>query len=816
MEAVYGMDDRMNREFEYYPYKNDSSGMGLGLEVEARLFQVQDYYKDILFVRFDITNKSDTDLNKMVLGIGGDPHIGGLSDYSDDYIYHERSHNLMYAYDEDGQSENPNILPGYMGIAILQTPGLSGDGIDNDDDGMVDESPSNGIDDDGDWSAQWDDLGRDGLANTGDAGEGDGQPTQGEPNFEYTDADEYDMVGLTSVAAPGFTAVEPEDDEILWSQYLNPGEFLSAPAPGDRFLLGGSGYFSLKAGETTTFGMAFLFEIDKNRLLENVRRANRLYQNRIGSLGHPYTPQIQQPAGGDRLQESLPLRWNAEDFPSQAVIEAAYSTDNGRTWQALMEDIENDGVENIDISGHPNSAFYKVRLRAMGASGYGQTISEEFFTIDHSGAENVPPEVLWQTPENQTINGDYRLEWLSGDADGDALNQQVIIQSNYLSDTLQVNGQSHLLQSTRYPNHPYRLIIRVDDGKSIREQGVNVVINNEYSRMRDSLLVHTTGLASGRVYVNIVDPAVVTGHIYKVTFNDYGEDSIAYSVMDSTLNRLIIRQESLPAFPYSGTTFDGMRLLFENNEFEMDAGRSGWNTETETNLEFNLQQLYEDTARAYPYDYQFRFSETTVDSSLAIPENGLHAVGTPFTIWNMQKKSKAMFVILESANGESEVWNSGESIYILEGGTEFENTTWQLTFEHPTDSSPVLPEESDTFTLAVKRPFSENDVYLFDTESITVLPESSSETITTFKLKQNYPNPFNPTTAISYTVAHRCKVVLDVFNILGQKVAGLVDEVQSSGKYKVVFDGSGLASGIYIYRIKAGKYNTARRMLLLR
>jgi hypothetical protein len=85
-----------------------------------------------------------------------------------------------------------------------------------------------------------------------------------------------------------------------------------------------------------------------------------------------------------------------------------------------------------------------------------------------------------------------------------------------------------------------------------------------------------------------------------------------------------------------------------------------------------------------------------------------------------------------------------------------------------------------------------------------------------FRLDQNYPNPFNPATTIRYTIPELEKVVLKVFNILGQEVATLVNEVQNRGTYQTTFDASQLASGIYIYRLQAGSFNEVKRMMLVK
>ncbi len=85
-----------------------------------------------------------------------------------------------------------------------------------------------------------------------------------------------------------------------------------------------------------------------------------------------------------------------------------------------------------------------------------------------------------------------------------------------------------------------------------------------------------------------------------------------------------------------------------------------------------------------------------------------------------------------------------------------------------------------------------------------------------FHLEQNYPNPFNSSTAISFTLPEEACVKLDIFNTLGQRVAQLIDKPLGAGNHDVQFDGSRLATGVYLYRLQAGRFVAARRLLLMR
>jgi len=85
-----------------------------------------------------------------------------------------------------------------------------------------------------------------------------------------------------------------------------------------------------------------------------------------------------------------------------------------------------------------------------------------------------------------------------------------------------------------------------------------------------------------------------------------------------------------------------------------------------------------------------------------------------------------------------------------------------------------------------------------------------------FMLKQNYPNPFNPTTNIQYSILKRSPVILRVFDGLGRVINTLVDEIQEPGTYRVSFDGAGLASGTYFYKLEAGEFTATHAMNLLK
>jgi len=85
-----------------------------------------------------------------------------------------------------------------------------------------------------------------------------------------------------------------------------------------------------------------------------------------------------------------------------------------------------------------------------------------------------------------------------------------------------------------------------------------------------------------------------------------------------------------------------------------------------------------------------------------------------------------------------------------------------------------------------------------------------------YKLSQNYPNPFNPTTEINFSIPFSAKTSLTVFNVLGQKVATILDQKLAAGSYKYKFDASDLASGLYFYKLQSKNYLEVKKMMLIK
>lgn len=314
LEAYWAMDDRDNKEFGYYPFQNDKSRKGLGVQIDGRAFQWSNSLaSNAVFFVWSITNVSDKNLDTVMFGIYGDPDVGGADNKDDNGLFISPfntsiplySRNMVYFFDPDKTGDAGRRL-GYLGCKFLESPGNPNDGIDNDGDGLIDERQDNNIDEDGDWNPDTDDVGKDGIPNTGDIGEKDGIPTlgnrlsdgrpdplqPGEPNFGYTDLDESDQIGLTSFKSSQWaTDLRIAYDEDVWNA-TKPGSFSEITQNEDIVFIFSSGYISLKPGETKRISMAFLFGEDLDDLLTTAETVQNIYNKNYRFFRPPSLPKV--------------------------------------------------------------------------------------------------------------------------------------------------------------------------------------------------------------------------------------------------------------------------------------------------------------------------------------------------------------------------------------------------------------------------------------------------------------------------------------------------------------------------------------------
>ena len=108
------------------------------------------------------------------------------------------------------------------------------------------------------------------------------------------------------------------------------------------------------------------------------------------------------------------------------------------------------------------------------------------------------------------------------------------------------------------------------------------------------------------------------------------------------------------------------------------------------------------------------------------------------------------------------------------------------------------------------------DIGACEYQNISSIQMNEQMALENYLLEQNYPNPFNPLTQISFYLPEKIHVSLEIFNALGAKITELVGENLPQGKHVIQFNAANLSSGAYFYRLRAGKFNQVKKMILLR
>ena len=800
-EAFFVCDDRNNKEFEYYPFPEDSARKGLGLQIEYRYYQwANPLAEDIIFLIYKITNKSSKDLNEVTFGMWGDPHIGGPSDWSDDLSYFDHDINMVYCWDEDGSASGSANNPGYFGYKFLESPGNPYDQLDNDDDGMVDESRDNGIDDDNDWDPEKDDIGVDGVPNTGDMGEGDGLPTAGdqydirepgEPNFEWTDLDESDMVGLTGFSSPAFSGTTIADDQRVYDDFLQPGVFDSANATqsGDYVFIYSSGPISLPAGETRRFSIALLIGEDYDDLTLNAITSQDIYERNYQFAKPPDKPTITAVPGDERIilywdhvaEESLDPISEEYDFEGYVIYRSTHPqfldqqtiTDaNGSKF--LFEPLKmfNGAPARFDLD---NDYFGMSSVVYPGRGAY--------YTLgDNTGLVNS------YVDSNNVLNGQtYYYAVVSYDHGSEELQ----IPPSECSKTITLNPTTN------------ELIIDVN---TIRIVPSTPAIGLVRGTIKDNLIEHRAGVTTGEITLDIVDYySLENENQFEITFREsptrYSikdlmpiEDQVVISIEQyRQLSYQNIDLESVQVYDVNGNIFvidqdyeildemgkikgiaggsitegntytvsylyypivnskavsleetnpivDGIKVTVQDIELALNVENTKWSISSSCSWSPEVIPFNGADQFMYPGAYEVRFFDEIVDTSSTTlhPSFGISRMN--FEVWDVTPGRIPMqeeVTIIEEGNNPDSLWSPGDRAIIMDG--EPLGGKWEFTFFLPDSGDTISAGAGDVFFIDTHRPFAESDTLLF-----TTVASQYDKTVASGKLDSIYvvPNPY--------------------------------------------------------------------------
>ncbi|MEJ2635943.1 MAG: FlgD immunoglobulin-like domain containing protein [Calditrichia bacterium] len=646
--------------------------------------------------------------------------------------------------------------------------------------------------------------------------------------------DDEDETGLTGFESyvPGLDIAMANDAEMM--ARMRPGFFNLPPANQDGQLTMGedgdvlfsSGPFVLRPGEEKTVLLGLMYAYTPEELAERVRLANNisLDSDREPNLAFSTTP------SGEYTGSSIPVTWQSDVGDGQVNME--YSCDNGNTWKYLGFVPASWGAYDWDISHMSDGTFYKVRIRHSFRPTAVLTSSR--FTINHAGQGNPQVYFTQDIFQPDPDSGDLTVGWIAGDAEGDPLNTSLYISTGpdtnwqYLA-ALGDSG-SYTIHTRQLPNTLHAMLrLAVWDGFGSGESvSSKFRIDNAFPDLPDMLMAHTHGAGGGLVKVVVVDSAALTGHHYRITFDDTSAVK-SYSVTDLTSGQPVVTNCTQLDSSVLGPVFDGVRLLVQDIKHPAtDPVRSGWSS-PDINLNFGIS--WETVAgpfgkakpAKFPFNYRFEFYDEVVDTSLSYFRGFYLTEGAPasFRIKNTVLDRYSDFLWphgIESATGI----NPGDAIYLVE--TDYQGVQqlqWIIRFSAPDSAETVLPSAGDTLVINFIYGFSRFDTYEFTTGKKLVGIKEPGMTADRFDLRQNYPNPFNPATTITFTVPGVSRVSLAVYDVLGRRVRTLVSGKVNSGDHRVTWDGrdesgSAAASGIYLAVFRSGGFMKTTKMVLLK
>ncbi len=322
--------------------------------------------------------------------------------------------------------------------------------------------------------------------------------------------------------------------------------------------------------------------------------------------------------------------------------------------------------------------------------------------------------------------------------------------------------------------------------------------------------------------------AVDSGWIQN-SFYYYDENDSSYSATDSLYqwrgNWMMALTENLSAL-YLHEQTAGTPLTPHADE-SIKNSKNNWlvtiNAENELGRKDNLLKFGVNENATDGFDVKYDLAKPPVSPGYGnVQTYFLHSKWTPYSS-KFSRDVKAPF---------SEHHNSGWSFTVKSAVSGNITLRWEnILEEYPVDSlsnlglslsSPIIP--SGSIDMLNKHSFSfsaqANIAYIFGINSVLVDVNETNMPLK-FDLEQNYPNPFNPSTVIEYTIPsisneQNLRVKLSVFDVLGKEVTVLVNKHERPGKYKVKFDANNLSSGIYFYKLTAGKFVGIKKMVLLK
>lgn len=794
-------------------------GLGLRVEVRGFQW-ANPQSGNVIFWHYDVTNEGTVNYpetgqpENIIFGLYMDSGVGGsaigcdpVPESDDDNAYFDASSglNLVYTWDNYGHGRALNNIcapTGYLGYAYLETPGKPFDGIDNDGDGIIDEKrdsgpgiliegqsaiaayfranyPGGGLpfeqfygpleqrpayrngrwwtgDEDMDWVADLDDFGEDGVPNTHDPGEGDGMPTNGETNFDRTDINESDMIGLTGFKMNRIRSVSggPTDGIIFFTNQLNWPEQLynqfTHPVPSARFdsavvsnynigFLFASGPFTLRAGRTERFSLALAYGADLRELRNNVKVVQAIYGANYQFAVPPPTPTLLAEAGNGYVQ----LMWDDAAEKGNDPVTLTDDFEGYRVYRSTDPDFNDVKVIRTGLgtntigNGKPIAQFDRIN----GIAGFSREQVEgvAYYLGNETGLTHT-----WR--DSTVTNG----------------------QEYYYAVTAYDYGPSITLPSsgdafTFYPSENSISVSRTLRGGTILPKNVVRVRPNHkalgYKPADASEATRVSGLGVGSASVRVVNSSLVPdNHLFKISF--YADaDSIhaqTYTLKDSTTGEVIF--DSGNDFTGNGLGLAGagvLPIIYSIPTIQIDSANTGFAQGSPTNGVAKVIYKAPDSLNinykryGFPWDITITFADTYVDTSVFVSPYLPRPAKFRIVAHAPEGDQRLRFVFYDiDGDGTLSMVDSSttttEFVDILTGPESIIRNyrlTWRIQIDSTSDGGPLRPMRAgDVFRLKLKLPLGIDDGFVFTTKGLVVSAEDAKAKFDTSPYV--VPNPY--------------------------------------------------------------------------
>lgn len=871
LEGYFVFDDDPDEEWNFYPDPSDPERRGMGIEVACRLFQwSQVLAEDVIFAIYFITNEAKYNYDSTYYCFYIDWGIGGTDDSSDDTGDYDTFLDIAWAWDNDNIGTPGAWSPvGVAGFAFLESPGIHDDFFDNDEDGLVDEQRTSGPgvwldtypygvdnpakfelffnrpptphwsgDEDDDWdgftdtdgNGRWDegeplndDLGEDGLGPNHfnyegpDIGEGDGLPTTGEPDFDFTDKDESDQIGLTGFRIFPVHTYELWNEDQNWDIFRDAPQPASSPVTANLGMFFSSGPFPLSAGQTENYSMALLFGVDRDDLVLTKNTIQQIYNADYRFAQPPLKPKIKAVIPGnnrvvlvwdDRAENSFDPFLQEFDFEGYRIyratepefLEPRLITDAyGRlTFKKPMAqfDLINDiqGLHPIDVLGAKFNMGENTGLRHYYIDNdvqNGQTYYYAVVSYDHGLIDtSITGDLVGLTPAECTSN---IKKDIAGNVKVD-INTAVVI--------------------PRAPAAGY-----VDP------------------KLGDDVIMETVG--TGKVELDFLIPdSIKDKQQYSIEFGDtsyfHNEGNPYYQIFDITDGNKIAKTDTVWIDKVSKSPLvDGFSVTIYNDDVDVDIERSGWIVGGTTySPRLNLNKLFSalDLNIFYPADYEILFSDQVIDTAI----NSI--IGQPnqpskFSVYNLTENISSNFIFLEFYLKDSALtpyypWqnqDSTEAILIWiddpRPQSRFDyKASWRFYFESDTVSPELPPQPGDILRISTLKPFRTGDRITFtmqgdgydankakqDIEKIAVVPNPY---VVAASWEEKSPFRFGRGERKIYFIHLPQKCTIRIYTTRGYLVDELVHESTADDGQEawnlLNKNGQDIAYGVYVFHVDA-------------